>query len=296
MKTSKIKTLIFIVTTVIVISVSTTAQNFSGQIFDAKTKEPISYVNIGIMNQGVGTVSDEYGNFSLNLSDKYNKDTLKIFVIGYRAIFLNVQDAKTKDAKLYLEQSSYELGEVVVRPVHYKTKVVGNTDLGEPSIAFIGDSTKPNVGYEVGTLIHIKKRTTYIDNISFGVCKNEYDSITIRLNIYDEKTNENVLKHPVYVTVKKGDKIVTVDTKKYNIMVYDDFIIAFEALEILQIKSRKEKNIGNKFMFSGGFFGSDMLMRENIYDTWQKVPVIVIGFNATITYEDSGNWFTNLFK
>ncbi len=188
------------------------------------------------------------------------------------------------------------LSEIIIRPINYKTTTVGNKDLGQPGISFIGDSITSGEGYEVGTLINIKKRSTYIDNINFGVYKNDFDSITIRLNIYDEKTNENLLKHPIYVMVKKTDKAVTVDTKKYGIQVQDDFIIAFETLEILQTKNGKGKNSGKKFMFSGGFWGSDMLMRRNIYSQWKKVPVVVLGFNVTITYEDNGSWFTNFFK
>ena len=72
------------------------AQNFSGQIFDNKTKQPIPYVNIGIPNKGFGTVSDNNGNFSIQLDDKYNNDSLKITMIAYKSIFLKVQDAKNK--------------------------------------------------------------------------------------------------------------------------------------------------------------------------------------------------------
>ncbi len=280
-------------------SVRLYAQNFSGQIFDNKTKQPIPYVNVGIPNKGFGTVSDDNGNFSILLDDKYNNDSIKISMIGYKPISLKVQDAKNQygniSAKFYMNENSYELNEVVIRPIKYKTTIVGNKDLGQPCVSFIGDTTKSNENYEVGTLISIKKQPTFIDNIKFGVCHNDFDSIIIRINIYT-KTNENILKHPIYVTVKKEDKTVTIDTKKYNIEVEDNFIIAFEALEILQSKSGKGKTIGKKFSFSGGYFGADMLMRKNIYAKWEKVPVVVVGFNATITYEDNGNWFTNIFK
>jgi len=280
-------------------SVRLYAQNFSGQIFDNKTRQPIPYVNIGIPNKGFGTISDDNGNFSFPLDDKYNNDSLKVSMIGYKPIYLKVQDAKSNygnaSVKFYMDENSYELNEIVIRPIKYKTIVVGNKDLGQPCVSFIGDSTKSNENWEVGTLISIKKQPTFIDNIKFGVCHNDFDSIIIRVNIYT-KTNENILKHPIYVTVKKEDKAVTIDTKKYNIEVEDDFIIAFEALEILQPISEKGKTIRKEFSFSGGFFGADMLMRKNIYDTWGKVPVVVVGFNATITYEGKGNWFTNIFK
>jgi hypothetical protein len=295
----KMKRLIFTIA-IIVSTISTIgAQNFNGQIFDNKTKAPIPFVNIGIINKGVGTISDENGVFSLKLEDIYNNDSLNISMIGYKKISLKVGEAKRKYGsaytKLYLAENMNALQEVVIRPIDYKTLIVGNRDLGEPRINFTGDSTTLQEGYEVGTLINNKKRSAYIDKINFGVCENDFDSITIRLNIYDKSTNKNILERPIYVTVKK-EKVVTIDTKKYNIYVTDDFIIAFEALEIIQIKNGKGKSPEKKFAFSGGFFGSDMLLRRNIYDKWKKVPLIVVGFNATITFKDNGNWFTNLFK
>lgn len=280
-------------------SVRLYAQNFSGQIFDNKTKQPIPYVNIGIPNKGLGTVSDDTGNFSIQLDDKYNNDSLKISMIAYKPISLKVQDAKDKygstSAKFYMDENSYQLNEVVVRPIKYKTTIVGNKIHGPPCINFVGDSTQTHENVEVGTLINIKKHPAFVDNIKFGVCQNDFDSITFRVNIY-ANTNENILKHPIYVTVKKEDKEVTIDTKKYNIEVEDDFIIAFEALDIIKPKDGKGKTIGKRFNFRGGLFGDDMLYRKNIYSKWEKVSVLVLGFNATITYEDKGNWFTNIFN
>jgi hypothetical protein len=276
--------------------VSLNAQNFTRQIFDDKTKQPIPYVNIGIPSKGFATVSDESGNFSIMLDDKYNNDSLRISMIGYKPIYFKIHADKNQfgniSPKLYMNENSYEINEAVKRPINYKTTIVGNKDIGEPCLSFIGDTSKSNRIYEIGTLITIKKQPTFIDNIKFGVCHNDFDNITIRVNIYT-KTNENILKHPIYVTVKKKDKVVTIDTKKYDIKVEDDFIIA---LEIIQSNDGKGKTIGNKFSFSGGFFGSDMLTRKSIYDKWKKMPFVVVGFNATIIYEYKGNWVTNIFR
>lgn len=265
------------------------AQDFTGQVFDSKTKQPIPYVNIGIIKKGIGTLSDEQGNFSLKIEDKFNEDSIKITILGYKYICYKVFDIKTKFsntmAKFYLDENSFLLNEVVVRHVKYKTEIVGNRDLGSPCVTFLGDTSRDLSGCEIGTQIKIKKRPTFIDNIKFGICQNEFDSLTLRLNIYS-KNNVNILKQPIYVKIKKGETQVTIDTKPYNIKVEDDFIIAFEALKIIQAKKGKGKIAEKKFSFSGGFTGSDMLTRMNIYDKWKKVNIVTIGFNATITYKD----------
>jgi hypothetical protein len=295
---SNMKTLIVLF--LIFISLFANAYNFHGQIFDSKSQQPMAYVNVGIIGKGIGTVSDENGNFSLSIDDKYTNDTLKITSIGYLPIKYCVRDAMAKygnsPAKIYLEESSYALTEVIIRPIKYSTKVVGNTNSGSPCVYFIGRDTAVKYdGCEIGTLIKLKNKPAFIDKINFSICSNDFDSLTLRLNIYS-KNNENILKHPIYVTIKKGQKEVTINTKPYNIKVEDDFIIAFEALQILQ--SKKGKAGSKKFSFSGGFSGSDMMTRMNIYDKWAKTKAVVIGFNATITYQDTekGNWFKRLFK
>jgi hypothetical protein len=264
------------------------AQDFSGQIFDKKTNEGIPYAYMGISGKAAGAVSDVNGNFIFPLDDKYSNDTFRISMVGYKPFAMKVTELRKKygsqPAKIYLEENSYALSEVVVRPAKFKTEVVGNKDQGQPCVSFVGDTTKAETIYEVGTHIKIKKRPTFIDNINFAVCRNNFDSITIRINVYDFASGDNILRKPIYVKVRKGDKRVTVDTKQYNIMVDDDFIIAFEALEIMQHRGAPKK--GDKvFDFSGGLFGSDMLIRQSLYSKWEKVPIAVVGFNATITYK-----------
>lgn len=38
-----------------------------GQVIDAATEEPLPYVNIGLVNQNIGTVTDEAGYFVLEV-------------------------------------------------------------------------------------------------------------------------------------------------------------------------------------------------------------------------------------
>jgi hypothetical protein len=45
-----------------------------GQVVDALTKEPLPFVNIGLVNENIGTVSDEQGYFILELdAERYSQ-------------------------------------------------------------------------------------------------------------------------------------------------------------------------------------------------------------------------------
>jgi len=59
------------------------AQFISGKILDASTQQPLPYVNIGVLNKNLGTVSDEYGDFSLKLNPELLLDTLRFSMIGF---------------------------------------------------------------------------------------------------------------------------------------------------------------------------------------------------------------------
>lgn len=275
------------------------AQTFTGKVFDAKTKEAIPFANIGIASKGIGATADIEGNYTLQLSTANTNDFIIISMIGYKPLNISyakfAQQFSNQQNNYYLDENTFDLKEVVIRPKKFITKVVGNTNMGAPCIALVGDTSKEDANFEIGTRIKVKHESTFVDKISFGICQNDFDSIILRVNVYNSN-NENVLKKPIYVVAKKGQKLVSVDTKNYNIEIDNNFIIAIEAMNITQSKSDKNSKGQKKFMFSGGFFGSDLMMRKNLYSQWDKVNAIVVGFNATITYEDKGNWLSNLFR
>jgi hypothetical protein len=60
------------------------AQTFEGVVKDAKTNQPLPYVNVGIIGKSVGTVTDSAGRYKLNLTS-HDTDSLKLSMIGYIA-------------------------------------------------------------------------------------------------------------------------------------------------------------------------------------------------------------------
>ena len=54
-----------------------------GQIFDAKTGEPVPFAHVGLCEKAIGTVSNEDGVFELKMAPYLLYDTLCISVIGY---------------------------------------------------------------------------------------------------------------------------------------------------------------------------------------------------------------------
>lgn len=82
----------------------------SGTVFDSKTKEPLPFVNIGVNNSSYGTSSDIDGKFSI----KYKVNSLQFSYVGYEPKTVAV--SSTTPLKIYLDQRTTQLNEVVINP------------------------------------------------------------------------------------------------------------------------------------------------------------------------------------
>lgn len=58
------------------------SQVISGTIISKNENHPIPYVKIGIEKKSIGTISDEKGNFSIDLSNTDPQQKIKIEVPG----------------------------------------------------------------------------------------------------------------------------------------------------------------------------------------------------------------------
>jgi len=87
-------------------------QVINGTIFDNKTKEIIYSASIYFSGTSVGTLSDQNGNFKLDIS-KYPSMPLTISAIGYYSVTLKVFPAG-KPNLVYMNPKLFELNEVVV--------------------------------------------------------------------------------------------------------------------------------------------------------------------------------------
>lgn len=67
-----------------------------GKVIDAKNNKPLANVHIDIIGKNISTVSDNNGNFTISLPDKYNEDKLCIYIKGYQPKMYKVADLKKK--------------------------------------------------------------------------------------------------------------------------------------------------------------------------------------------------------
>ncbi len=258
------------------------AQQYSGKVVNSKSGEIIPYVNIGIVNKGVGTVSLGDGSFHLNLEAEYDNDTLRFSMIGLESVSYLVKDYKTQfnetSAEILMAESLTELQTVIIKPVKVISVIKGNTFDNK---SFAAGWKSDDLGGELGTIINVKKGTTYfIKNVQINIAWCKYDSILFRMNLYDYQNGKpgNFLQAvPIYLKVKNEQRYLYVDLEPYNITVESDFLIALEWLDDLPDKP-------SSLMFCAGMFGASTCYRKTSQDAWQKVP-IGLGFSVEMEYE-----------
>jgi len=85
----------------------------SGILLDSENKTPLPYATIYILNTTRGTISNELGHFTMNVSDLNTTDTLGFQYVGYKTRTINLGKLEA-DSVVYLKEDIINLSELVV--------------------------------------------------------------------------------------------------------------------------------------------------------------------------------------
>ncbi len=84
-----------------------------GRVLDKDTKVPLRYANIYVLHKNTGTVSNEKGEFLLNIAGLEKGDTVRFRYIGYQPVWLTVGQLDTL-RMVYMKEKIFNLSETVV--------------------------------------------------------------------------------------------------------------------------------------------------------------------------------------
>jgi hypothetical protein len=213
-----------------------------GKVMELKTNIAISYVNIGIVNSPVGTISNQDGSFIIKIPENRIWDTVTFSAIGYVPRHIPIQLlAGNELVNVFLNQRTVILPEVIVSSKKGKRK---NFDLGNRyykgglNLSPAEDAT---AGASAALLIQ-NKYPSYNQNLIYPVflqdakvriANNTTGDFKIRVRLYDvdsltglpanDMLNESIVLES---KIKKG--WLNFDLSKYNLQVSGPFFIAFE--------------------------------------------------------------------
>jgi len=251
---------------------------YEGVLKDLNSKERLAYVNIGVLNKNSGTVSDVNGQFQLVLDEKYDDEILKISIIGYKSLTYSVAEFKkaiTENKDFFLEKEVAELKEIIISNKKLQTRNFGNVlEKKTVSAGFVNNV----LGNEIGMIIKIKKKPTFIKAFHAIIDYNHYKEFKFRLNFYDLKDglpNNSILQESIIVTstIKKGK--LSIDLDEYDIVVQGDFFVAIELIE----------GLGEGGLhFLADYTGNPIITRAASQGKWNKQEDISFGFSVTAKY------------
>jgi len=256
------------------------AQTLKGVLKDAKTGEPVPYVNIGLLNKDIGTVSGDDGKFALPVPAGHSADTIRISTLGYKTRDFIVSDLARRlesSNEIKLDEHITELKEVIVSNRKSGTKLLGNkTESKNVTAAF----TSNKLGNEVGTVMKIKGTSALLKTFSASIASDNNPGVKMRLNFYNltkkGMPNELIINENIIVSVPKSSGKLVVDLTPYNIMVEDDFFVSLEWIE--------DAPDSKRIWFSAALFATPIISRDTSHAQWHKISMAGVGFTVDTVY------------
>lgn len=217
---------------------------YKGQVIDASSNQPLPYVNIGIVDKGVGTVSDEEGFFRLaiNRTVFHDDELIQFSSLGYQTLRITMANAVytlDKSSQIELQPADIILNEVVVSDTSLVpvTEYIGYRNDGQKIFGYWKENMA--LGAELSTKIKSRKGKRQLNSLEFEVWENKSDSLLLRINIYDNdgivgrpKTNLNTSQKNILYTLKKEVSLVNIDITPFDIYVDGDFFVSLELLKL----------------------------------------------------------------
>lgn len=251
-------------------------QTCKGVLLDSISGQPIEFANIGIVGKGVGTVTNEKGEYNFLIPDSLKDQKAKVSLIGYKSKTISVAKLASLN-KLLLAQEATNLDEVAVSAKKTKIKILGNNTTGRGVVAGF---TKNNLGAEMAIKLDVKHKGTHLRKFFVNIAECKLEKAMFRLNIYsvDERgyPKENILKQNIILEPKEKTGLIEHDLKPYNIFVDEDVFIAIEWIK--DLGDAKGLNFSTKLVGSATYF------RGASQDEWHKTSPIGVGLHVEVAY------------
>lgn len=221
----------------------------SGTIKNKQTGNPISFVNVGVIGESVGTVADENGNFALTISDNYYQHKLRISSIGFQEV--NYQTA-LEAVEYFSKHSIIELSEEATKLEEVEVKIKKRSNKKKNKTSYSIGFKDSELGRELGVLQNSKKSRS-IDYIEFDIAKNDNSKSKLRLNIYSLDENgfplDKIIKQNVYIELAKNETgLMYIDLSSHNIQVKGNYIITFECIKNMKQLMFKAQISGETYL------------------------------------------------
>lgn len=267
-----------LLTVCLLITIISYSQNtITGKVQNIENSEVLSYVNIGVLDKRIGTVSNDHGFFTLKLNDSIlPSDTITFSILGFKAKRLALSDLKQKNNLILLSPQMDELDEVVVHSFREQNEIIGRNKEGNMSVNFFSpydENIDDRLSREIGTIIKIDN-SYKIKDLFFHISINEFKRLKFRLNFYkiENKIPAELINNKDIIIEIGEDQLgwVEVDLKPFNLVL--DESLEEVAVTFQWIESEKKFENSERFGITNvsSIFNRNTLFRDKGMDDWKK--------------------------
>ncbi|WP_326985043.1 alpha/beta fold hydrolase [Chryseobacterium sp. MYb264] len=259
------------------------AQIISGTVISNDEKRPIPYVKIGVEKESTGVISDEKGNFTIDLSKSNASHKVKIDVAGYESFSENIKDfIQQNPRKIILNEKVKDIQEVKIAPKKLVDKNWGVKTKTKSIMYSLNKDSSPEDYLETALEFNTNKRAK-IKNINLNVVKIDSEQpILIRYSIYSEKNgfpDKNILNEEITVKLtedKLKDGTFTLDVNDRNIWLQGKFFVGIQFL----------RKIEGGIKISAALFRTGYI--REFYGDWKKMSIAAPAINIDVKVDKSG--------
>lgn len=225
------------------------SQSIEGKIIDSETKEKLSYVNIGILNSTIGTITNEKGLFKLNYNEQLANSEVRITMIGYKSETYSIKELQNKNNQIELEKEVIQLSEVVIKSNGTLRKIGTMKPNSVAGVCGWG-GTKFGKGHELGLVMDLGKKPVRIEDLNLKIHKQSFDSSMFRLHIRqieNELPGKELLTENIFFDITEMKGWEKIDLSKYNIVASGKIVLTIEWIKVTKaIEERLVKMNGSK--------------------------------------------------
>ena len=213
---------------------ASTGQTIVGKVVDSSTNELLGYVNVGVVGQSLGTITDESGAFELETYGLSAETTVRFSMIGYIAKTYTIEQlSDNNEETIEMECAPIQLSEVVVKPS--KPRKIGATKKVLRGNVSGWGGVKHGKGNEIGLKMELGEFPVNVKSLHMHIFKQSFDTCLFRLhirNIINELPGDELLTQNIYISSTKESGWIEFDLSQYQLIFKGDIILSLEWISV----------------------------------------------------------------
>lgn len=269
----------FFVSIVTICNIISAQTQLNGSVKDTNNLA-IPYCSIGIKDSEIGAITDEKGNFSIEIPEKLAKSHLIFDSAGYKEVSKSIEEIQ-QNSVIILKEKEVSLAEVIVKSEKMKEKVIGQKTRPMLTFSKMFDENVPTI--EQGNIFEIYPNTK-LNTFNFHIIpSSKYEEITLKVNIYAVKNGlptESILdENIIYKTSTTGWQKIDLTPYKFRFKNISQIAVT---MQLVSFKKHNQED----FVFgisAKKSLAKDLLFRYQSQGNWEASAGVFIA-NLEILY------------